>query len=139
MTLTGLAALARYTPEQTQLWLTQQLYLQRKSSMWEPWAIQEAASHDWRAVLEAGKALGGFSSTGWIGQVDVPTSIVATTRDQVVPLRRQARLMELIPDATVFRVDAKHDAAVSESDRFVPALRRAIESVRHRVEQPVAV
>lgn len=130
--LTGLAAVARYTPEQAQVWLTQQLYLQRKSAKWEPWAVREAASHDWRTVLEAGRAIGTFASSDWIGGVDVPVSIVATTLDRVVPLRRQARLMEMIPDAHVFRVDGHHDAAVADSDRFVPALLRAVESVLRR-------
>jgi len=127
--LTGLATVARFTPEQTRVWLTEQLYLQRKTEKWEPWAIQEAAAHDWRMVLEAGKAIGRFSSSEWIGEIDVPTSVLMTMRDDVVPIRRQARLFEQIPGARAFRVDANHDAAVANTDRFVPTLLRAIGSV----------
>jgi len=127
--LTGLATVARFTPEQTRVWLTEQLYLQRKTEKWEPWAIQEAAAHDWRMVLEAGKAIGRFSSSEWIGEIDVPTSVLMTMRDEVVPIRRQARLFEQIPGAQAFRVDADHDAAVANTDRFVPTLLRAIGSV----------
>jgi 3-oxoadipate enol-lactonase len=130
--MTGLATIARRTPEATQVWLTRQLYLQRKSAKWEPWAMQEAASHDWTAVIEAGTAIGNFSSVDWLGSIDVPVAIVATTRDQVVPLRRQARLLELVPSAEVFRVDALHDAAVADADQFVPALLRALDSVHRR-------
>jgi 3-oxoadipate enol-lactonase len=133
--LTGLAALARVTPVQARDWLTDQFYLQRKSGRWEPWAVEQAASHDWRMVLEAGKAIGGYSATEWIGQIDVPTSVVVTMRDHVVPLRRQVRLFEWIPGAEAFRVDADHDAVVANADRFVPALVRAVDSVvaRRRV------
>ncbi len=131
--LTGLAALARVTPEQGRVWLTEQLYLQRKAESWEPWAIEQAASHDWRVLLEAGSAIGDFDSTSWIGGVDVPTSLVVTTRDQVVSRRRQTQLFELIPSADVFRVDGLHDACVSEADHFAPTLRRALRSVEARV------
>ena len=58
--------------------------------------------------------------------------MILTMRDQVVPLRRQVKLFELIPDAEAFRVDAMHDAAVASADRFVPTLIRAIDSVIRR-------
>ncbi len=130
--LAGLAALARYTPEQAREWLTEQLYLQRKSEQWEPWAIEEASSHDWRTVLEAGKAIGRFTSADWIGGVDVPTSVLITMNDRVIPLSRQVKLFELIPQAEAFRVDGDHDAVVAHADRFVPTLVRAIDSVVRR-------
>ena len=60
--ISGLAAVARLTPAQTRQWLTEQFYLQRKSDQWEPWAIYEASRHDWRAVLQAGRAIGNFST-----------------------------------------------------------------------------
>ena len=131
--LTGLAAVARVTPSQARLWLTEQLYLQRKSATWEPWAVQQAASHDWRMVLEAGRAIGGYSASEWIDGVDVPTSVVATMRDRVVPVRRQVKLFDRIPDAEAFRVDADHDAVVAHPDLFVPTLMRAVRSVVDRV------
>ena len=118
--LAGLATVARYTPEQAREWLTEQVYLQRKSEQWAPWAIEEAASHDWRTVLEAGKAIGRFSSADWIGDVDVPTSVLITMTDRVIPLARQVKLFEMISQAEAFRVDGDHDAAVAHADRFVP-------------------
>jgi 3-oxoadipate enol-lactonase len=130
--LTGLATMARLAPEQAKVWLTEQLYLQRKTMQWEPWAMQQAATHDWRTVLEAGRSLGHFSSSDWLHEVDVPTSVVLTMRDQVVPLRRQVKLFELVPGAEAFRVDGMHDAVVAVSDRFVPTLLRALESVERR-------
>jgi 3-oxoadipate enol-lactonase len=130
--ISGLAAVARLTPLQARQWLTEQFYLQRKADQWEPWAIHEASRHDWRAVLEAGRAIGNFSSRDWINDVDVPTSTLITMRDRVVPVRRQIRLFEAIPDAEAFRVDADHDAVVASAKLFVPTLLRACRSVVER-------
>ena len=91
-------------------------------------------------VLEAGRALGDFSSSDWLHEIDVPTSVVVTMRDQVVPLRRQARLFEWIPGAEAFRVDAGHDAVVAKPRR-VRAAARAGRSSRPspaRADGPVA-
>lgn len=130
----AVAAVARITPEQARVWLTDQLYLQRKSREWEPWAIEQASSHDWRMLLEAGTAIGTFDSRSWIGDVDVPVSLVATMSDPVVSRRRQTMLFDLIHDATIFRVDADHGAVVEGARRFVPALLRALSSVEGRLE-----
>lgn len=130
--LSGMAALARLTPLQARQWLTEQFYLQRKSSAWEPWAIQEASLHDWRMVLEAGRCIGKFNSREWIGDVDVPTSVLITMRDRVVPVRRQVRLFEAIPNAEAFRVDGDHDSVAANPERFVPTLLRAVASVVER-------
>ncbi len=130
--VSGLAAVARLTPVQTRQWLTEQFYLQRKSDQWEPWALEQASTHEWRTVLEAGRAIGNFSSRAWIGDIDVPTSTLITMRDRVVPVRRQVRLFEAIPDAEAFRVDGDHDAVVANAKQFVPTLIRACRSVVER-------
>jgi 3-oxoadipate enol-lactonase len=130
--LSGLAAVARLTPLQARLWLTEQFYLQRKAGQWEQWALDQASAHDWRAILEAGRAIGSFSSRDWISEIDVPTSTLITMRDRVVPVRRQVRLFEAIPDAEAFRVDGDHDACVANAKQFVPTLLRACRSVVER-------
>jgi len=130
--LTGMAALARLTPLQARQWLTEQVYLQRKTEQWEPWAVQEASLHDWRMVLEAGGAIGRFDSREWLTGVDVPAAVVITMRDRVVPVRRQVRLFETIDSAEAFRVDGDHDSIASLPERFVPTLLRAVESAVER-------
>ncbi|MFM2073219.1 MAG: hypothetical protein RLZZ623_3483, partial [Actinomycetota bacterium] len=131
--LSGLAALARLTPVQVRRRLTEQFYLQRKTSEWESWAVEEASLHNWRTVLEAGRAIGSFSSRNWIGEVDVPTSVIITMRDKVIPVRRQVRLFESIHGAEAFRVDGDHDAVVANAEQFVPTLLRAAASVVERI------
>ncbi len=132
MGLSGLAALARVAPAGARHWLTDRVYLQRKAGQWDPWAVEQVGRHEWRTVLEAGRAIGSFSSRAWIGDVDVPTSVVITMRDHVVPLRRQVRLFESIQGAEAFRVDGDHDACIAMPDAFVPTLLRALHSVCER-------
>ena len=96
MGLNGLATLARLTPGQARDWFSEQFYLQRKSESWGPWAVAQAAQHDWRMVLEAGHAVGQFSSLEWAHTVDVPTAVIVTLDDPVVPKSRQIKLLELI-------------------------------------------
>ncbi len=132
--LSGLAALARLTPVQAREWLTHQFYLQHKHEKWEPWAVQEASRHDWRMVLEAGRAIGSYDARPWMDEIDVPTSVLITMGDNVVPLHRQVQLFEGIHQAEAFRVDGDHDAVIAQPDRFVPTLLRACHSVIERIE-----
>jgi 3-oxoadipate enol-lactonase len=119
--LTGLATAARITPGPARRWIEEQ-YRVRRTRDYEDWAAEQMAGHDWRRVLEAGSALGRYSSLPWIGSIDVPTAVVVTTRDRVVPARRQIRVAESIPGAKIFPVQADHDACVVHPQRFVPQL-----------------
>ena len=74
-------------------------------------------------------AIGGFNSGPWIGEVDVPTSVLVTTRDRTIPHRRQRRLAECVPDAEVFEVDGGHASIVLAADVFRPALLAGLASV----------
>lgn len=127
--LSGLATLARLTPVQLQRWATEQFFLQRKADAWAPWAVQQVSTHQWRTVLEAGKAIGQFNSVHWAGDIDVPCSLVVTAHDSVVPTHRQMRLFESIPTAQAFRVEGDHDAVATNPAWFVPVLLDACHSV----------
>jgi hypothetical protein len=96
--------------------------------------------HDWVAVLDAGNAIGRFDSRSWLHEVDVPTSVVVTARDHVVPPRRQLDLASVIDGATVHPVDGDHAVCVAHAEAFVPPLLAAVDSVadRVRVATPVA-
>lgn len=130
--LSGLATMARMTPAATRRRLTNRYFHRRKQGDWEPWALEQAADHDWRMVLEAGASLGTFNSTSWVSQLDMPTSVVITERDEVVPPARQHELADLLHDATTFPIGAGHEAAVGAPKLFMPSLVAAIESVVER-------
>jgi 3-oxoadipate enol-lactonase len=130
--LTSLAAAARITPVQAHRWVGNQVYLQRKVDSWDAWALAQASSHDWRMIAEAGRELGRFRSEDWLGEIDVPTSIIVTMHDEVIPLTRQIQLFESIRDAEAYRVDGGHDAAVAQPGRFGRETIRATTSVIER-------
>ena len=92
------------------------------------WATSELRRHDPAAVLQAGHAVGRFSSHEWIHTVDVPTAVVVTGMDNVVPVRRQRRLAQSIPGALELEVAGDHGVVVMNAPRFVPVL---LEACRH--------
>jgi pimeloyl-ACP methyl ester carboxylesterase len=93
------------------------------------WVLDELNRNDPAAVAEAAASLNRFSSHDWISQVDVPTAVVVTQHDGVVPPHRQYKLAEAIPDALVVPVNGDHSVCVSAPERFVPALQFAVASV----------
>ena len=129
--LGGLAALARLAPTRARQWMGDQ-YLARRGRAYEAWALEELARHDLAMVLEAGREIGRFSSDEWLGTIDVPTAVIVTVEDQVVPVRRQLRLFEGIPTAVAYRVDGHHDAVVSHADTYLPVLLEACGYVADR-------
>jgi 3-oxoadipate enol-lactonase len=99
------------------------------------WARRELLRRDPRAVWQAAAALGGYSAAPWIGEIDVPTSVLVHTRDQLVPPPRQAELAAAIPGAVRHVVDADHFAVVRDPDAFVRAL---VPAVHHAASAPAA-
>ena len=88
----------------------------------EGWAIDQFRQGDPGTILQAGSALGSFSSHRWIGGVDVPTAVVVTAQDSLIHPRRQLALAAAIPGAEVFRVHGDHGISVADPRRFVPVL-----------------
>lgn len=131
VSLNGMAVASRVGPAVLRRWLSDQFLLHRGRE-YEPWAFEQIQGHDWTAVFEAGRELGRFSSVSWTPSIDVPTAVVITTGDRVVPPRRQARLAESIPGARAFPVDGDHDACVARASVFVPTLVAATTWVAER-------
>jgi pimeloyl-ACP methyl ester carboxylesterase len=80
-------------------------------------------------AISAVQAVCEFSSHSWIGEVDVPTAVVVTARDRIVPVSRQLRLARAIPGASVHEVDADHAVCVARPQLFTQALLQACWSV----------
>lgn len=96
------------------------------------WAANELRRGDPAAILQATSAIGRFRSAPWLGDIDVPTSVVVTMNDQLVSPRRQLLLAESIPGATVHPIKGDHAACVTAANRFVPALLAACRDVSRR-------
>ena len=94
--------------------------------------LEEMSGTDPIAVAQAAAALARFSSGEWIGRVDVPTAVVVTETDEMVPASRQLQMAEAIPNATVHRVSGNPRVCVSDPHLFVPVLLAACSSVSSR-------
>lgn len=129
----GASFAARLTPGIARQALARRLIGSRGDRSIQAWIQQELQRTDWTAVLEAGQALGQYDARGWIGEVDVPTAVVATMRDGMVVPARQLALARAIPGATVHPVQGDHTACVTDPGRFVPALLAGCASVAGRL------
>jgi len=96
------------------------------------WAMQEFRSTSPWAVGQALAALGRHHSRPWLGRIDVPTAVVVTGRDRIIPPARQVALARAVPGATVHDLDGGHAACVLEAEKFVPAMVEAAVTVRAR-------
>ncbi len=131
--LPAAAALARLAPSAAHQRLLQRMLGRIEHPELRERVYREFAGHDPSSVSQATYALSGFSSHDWVGDVDVPTAVVVTTRDELVPPDRQRELAASISGAEVFEVEGDHGACVARASRFVPALVAACRSVERRI------
>jgi pimeloyl-ACP methyl ester carboxylesterase len=131
--LLGLSGVARLTPGAVRKEVAGRIFGRAlEQSPIGAWVAEELRRNDPSMVLQAGFAIGNFSSKEWIGGVDVPTSVVVTTNDSVVAPERQLRLAAAIPNAEIFRVAGDHGVCVTNPRLFVPALLDATSRVAER-------
>ncbi|WP_235508903.1 alpha/beta fold hydrolase [Aeromicrobium sp. Root236] len=102
------------------------------------WALKQWRSSSPWAVGQAVASLGRHHSTLWLERVDVPTAVVVTTNDHVIPPDRQRDLAARIPGATIHEAACGHAGCVLEHRAFVPALLDAAltTSARMKKRQP---
>ena len=89
----------------------------------------EMSGADPAALAQATRAVLRFSSRNWAANIEVPTAVVVTTRDKIVPVRRQYALAAAIPGAKKFEVDGNHFACADRQCTFVPTLVAACDHV----------
>lgn len=97
------------------------------------WALEQWRSTSPWAVGQAVASLGRHHSTPWLGRIDVPTAVVVTIRDHVIPPARQRAVAARIPGATVHDAACGHAGCVLQSDCFVPAFVEAVNVTSARV------
>ena len=90
---------------------------------------KEMANSDPAVLAQATRAVLRFSSRDWVSDISVPTAVIVTTRDKIVPTRRQHALAEAIPGAKKFEVDGDHFACADKHTDFVPKLIAACDYV----------
>lgn len=93
------------------------------------WARTQLARTSLPSAMSAVQSAVDFSSHQWITGVDVPTAVVITTADQLVPPSRQRRLAEAIPHAAVFDMFGDHAVSMTNPAAFGRVLITASRSV----------
>lgn len=99
-----------------------------------PWAwfASEMRGCHPQTILEAGGELERFNSQPWLPDLDLPSAVVVTRRDKVVPPESQRLLGRLIPGARTLEIDAGHVAAGMAPEMFGPAALEACRWVDQR-------
>ncbi len=90
---------------------------------------REMSSADPATLAQATRAVIRFSSRNWASNITVPTAVVVTNRDKIVPTRRQHALAAAIPGAKPFEVNGDHFACADRQTDFVPQLVAACDHV----------
>jgi pimeloyl-ACP methyl ester carboxylesterase len=93
------------------------------------WALRQFLSTPLSHLGDFGNGLGEFDSRDWLGEVDVPTSVVVSLRDRVVEPERQQLLLDGIPGARRFEVDGGHACCVLNARFFIPPFLEAVDAV----------
>jgi pimeloyl-ACP methyl ester carboxylesterase len=99
------------------------------------WVAGELSRGSARDLAEAGRELGRFDSSGWVGELTPPAAVLVMTRDRLVPPRKQRALAEAIGVDPV-PVDGDHDACSVQPRRFVAALTATLRALRESERRP---
>lgn len=76
------------------------------------WGRNEMSKHSGRTMLEAAHAIANYSSKHWIGEIDIPTSVIVTENDAAVSPEAQLRMAMAIPGAHINRIPGGHVSCI---------------------------
>lgn len=93
------------------------------------WALSQMSRTSLVTALSAVQAASEFTSHRWIGSIDVPTAVIVTRNDRIVPPRRQWKLVDALPDCVALEIDGDHGAFLKAPSMLAEALLRAGEHV----------
>jgi pimeloyl-ACP methyl ester carboxylesterase len=113
---------ARVVPAVASRFVGSTLRARFAGSPWAGWADAELARHRPSVMLAWAAALGRFSSASWIGGLDVPTAVVVTAHDVLVPTARQLALARAIPGAHVVGLEGDHGVFITDPPAFATAV-----------------
>jgi 3-oxoadipate enol-lactonase len=92
------------------------------------WAQSELMRHSARDIAEAGRELGRFDSRPWLGSVRPPVAVVITSRDQLVPVRKQ-RELAAAAGGVMFDAPIDHLDIVTRAEAYNPVLLEGLAAV----------
>ena len=105
--------------------------LQGADEQQSSWVAAELSRSSARDLAEAGRELGRFDSSDWVGELPQPSAVVLTGKDRLVPPAKQRDLAEAL-GVEPHVVEADHDACSASPQEFVAVLLTALAQVRAR-------
>lgn len=93
-----------------------------------PWIESEARRGDTLSIVQAGRALSRYDARPWASSLGIPAGSLVTTRDRLVPPRKQRALAEAL-GAHVVEVDGDHLVTVEDPVRYREATVAIVEHV----------
>lgn len=99
------------------------------------WVAGELSRGSARDLAEAGRELGRFDSSAWVGGLDVPAAVVVMTKDRLVPPRKQRRLAWALGVEPLL-LHADHEACSTHPRAFVEVLRIGLDRIADRERRP---
>ena len=93
-----------------------------------PWLVSEMSRNDAFAMVETGRALSRYDATSWASSLNVPAASLITTRDHLVPPRKQRALARAL-QATVRELPADHLAPLTDPEPFADLTAELIDVV----------
>ncbi|HWD64606.1 MAG TPA: alpha/beta hydrolase [Solirubrobacteraceae bacterium] len=93
------------------------------------WLQSELMRHSARDVAEAGRELGRFDSRPWLKRLEVPSAMVLTSRDDLVPPSKQRELAQAL-EADIYDAPIRHLQVTTAGAKYNQPLLQALQAVR---------
>lgn len=100
-----------------------------------PWILGEMQRGASQAIVEAGRCLSRYDARDWASGLGVPAGMLITTRDRLVPPRKQRRLAAAL-GATVREIDADHLCTMSVPSAYSEVTVELIDEVVRGLQAP---
>lgn len=93
-----------------------------------PWLASEVHRNDAGAIVQAGRALGAYDASSWARQLGMPAASLITTKDRLVPPRKQRALATAL-DAFVVELADDHLASWTSPTEFAAITLQLVQHV----------
>ncbi|MDR7085313.1 pimeloyl-ACP methyl ester carboxylesterase [Aeromicrobium panaciterrae] len=97
------------------------------------WAWSEFRATSFWSLPEVLAELGRFDARKDLASVTVPSAVVVTSEDKVIPAERQLEMAALIPGAKTFMASGGHASVVLDSENWRPVFLEALADVTARI------
>jgi 3-oxoadipate enol-lactonase len=95
---------------------------------YRPWLAAEFRRATARDLVAAGRALSRYDARPWAERLDIPATMLVTTRDRLVRPAKQRELAKAL-GASVLEIDADHDLPLAKGSEYARLTRLAVDEV----------